>query len=124
MNRRKFIRRISNGAVSLTVPTSSFAIHKSESYRPVQTSYTRNLSFSAVPGSENYPGTPRDQKGLYMNEEHIFWPKLREVIKWQTSANPYKAEKKPIPAVYQLFRGTPWTNYQITLLPGWGTPPT
>jgi len=61
---------------------------------PVQTTYTRNPTFASVPGTENYPGTPLDQKGLYMNEEHVFWPKLRDVLKWQTSANPYKAEKK------------------------------
>ena len=61
---------------------------------PVQTTYIRNPSFSAVPGTEDYPGTPRDQKNLYMNEEHVFLPKLRDVLKWQTSANPYKTEKK------------------------------
>jgi hypothetical protein len=61
---------------------------------PIRTSYTRNPSFSAVPGMEDYPGTPLDQKELYMNEEHIFLPKLRDLLKWQTSPNPYKAEKK------------------------------
>jgi len=94
MKRRKFIRRISLGAVSLAVPTSAYAIHKSERYLPIQTTYTRNPSFATVPGTEDYPGTPRDQKQLYMNEEHVFWPKMRDVLKWQTSANPYKAEKK------------------------------
>lgn len=61
---------------------------------PIQTTYTRNLSFSAVPGTEDYAGTPCDQKGLFMNEEHVFLPKMRDLLKWQTSANPYKAEKK------------------------------
>jgi L-ascorbate metabolism protein UlaG (beta-lactamase superfamily) len=59
----------------------------------VKTTYIRNPSFTAVPGTEDYPGTPRDRKGLYMNEEHVFLPKMRDVLKWQTSANPYKAEK-------------------------------
>lgn len=94
MKRRKFISRISIGAVSLALPASAYSVHKSERYTPVQTSYTRNPSFSAVPGTEGYPGTPLDQKGLYMNEEHVFMPKMGDVLKWKTSANPYKAEKK------------------------------
>jgi L-ascorbate metabolism protein UlaG (beta-lactamase superfamily) len=94
MKRRKFIHSLSVGAVSLAIPTSAYAIHKSERYMPIQTTYIRNPSFSAVPGMEDYPGTPRDQKALFMNEEHVFLPKMRDVLKWQTSANPYKAEKK------------------------------
>ncbi len=94
MKRRKFIRRISLAAVSVAVPTSAYSIHKSERYLPVKTSYTRNATFAPVPGTEDYPGTPRDQKELFMNEEQVFWPKLSDLLKWQTSANPYKAEKK------------------------------
>jgi L-ascorbate metabolism protein UlaG (beta-lactamase superfamily) len=94
MKRRKFIHHVSIGAVAIAIPTSAYAIHNSKRYMPIRTSYTRNPSFSAVPGTENYPGTPLDQKGLYMNEEHVFLPKMRDLIKWQTSANPYKAEKK------------------------------
>lgn len=94
MKRRKFIRQISLGAVSVAVPVSAYSMHASESYMPVQTTYTRNPSFAPVPGTEDYPGTPLDQKGLYMNEEHAFWPKMRDALQWQSSANPYKAEKK------------------------------
>ncbi len=94
MKRRKFISRISLSAATLAMPLSAYSIAKAERYRPVQTSYTRNRSFSAVPGSEDYPGTPHDQKGLFMNEEHIFWPTMSQVLKWQTTVNPYKAEKK------------------------------
>jgi len=94
MKRRKFIHHVSIAAVSLAIPTSAYAIYRSERYMPIQTTYTRNPSFPAVPGMEDYPGTPRDQKELYMNEEHIFLPKTRDLLKWQTSANPYKAEKK------------------------------
>jgi hypothetical protein len=94
MKRRKFIHRVSIGAISLAIPTSAYAIHTSERYMQILTSYTRNPSFSAVPGTEDYPGTPRDQKELYMNEEHVFLPKMGDLLKWQTSTNPYKAEKK------------------------------
>jgi L-ascorbate metabolism protein UlaG (beta-lactamase superfamily) len=94
MKRRKFIHRVSIGAVSLAIPTSAYAIHTSERYMPIRTSYINNPSFSAVPGMENYPGTPRDQKELFINEEHVFLPRMSDLLKWQTSANPYKAQKK------------------------------
>jgi hypothetical protein len=94
MKRRKFIQRVSIGAVSLAIPASAYSIHTSESYMPILTSYTRNPSFSPVPGTESYPGTPRDQKERFMNEEHVFLPKMRDLLKWQTSTNPYKEEKK------------------------------
>lgn len=60
----------------------------------IQTSYTSNPSFIAVPGTEGFPGTPLDKRGLFMNEEHLFWPRMADLIKWKTSANPYKDEKK------------------------------
>ena len=94
MKRRKFIHRISIGAISLAIPTAVYAKHESDSYMPIQTTFTRNSSFAAVPGMEDYPGTPLDQKELYMNEEHVFLPKMGDLLKWQTSTNPYKAEKK------------------------------
>lgn len=94
MKRRKFIHRVSIGAVSLAIPASAYAIHTSEHYMQILTSYTRNPFLSSVPSTEDYPGTPRDQKELYMNEEHVFLPKMGDLIKWQTSTNPYKAEKK------------------------------
>ena len=94
MQRRKFFRRLSLAAVSVAVPTSAYSLRKADRYQPVQTSHTRNPALAAVPGTEEYPGAPRDQQGLFMNEEHVFWPRLSDVIKWQTSANPYKAAKK------------------------------
>lgn len=61
---------------------------------PVKTSYTHNPALPYVPGTEGHPGTPLDEKGLFMNEEHVFLPNMADVLKWKLSSNPYKEEKK------------------------------
>jgi hypothetical protein len=94
MERRKFIQRASLAAAVIAVPGTAYSIHKNENYMPVKTSFTRNPDLAAVPGTEDYVGTPQDEKGLFMNEENIFWPSTWDVIKWKTSANPYKEEKQ------------------------------
>ncbi len=78
----------------LAVPSSFYLYNRSESYMPTRTNFTRNPRLSAISGMEDYPGTPLDQKGLFMNEEFVFWPKLGDLIKWQTTRNPWKEEKK------------------------------
>lgn len=96
MERRKFIQRASLAAATIAVPAAAYSIHKRENYRPVKTSYTRNPDLEAVPGTEEYPGSPLDGKGLFINEENVFWPSLWDVIKWKISSNPYKEEKKKV----------------------------
>lgn len=96
MKRRKFIGRISLVAAAIAVPASAYSFHKNEKYQPVKTSFTRNPALPPVPGTENYLGNPLDQNGLFMNEEHVFWPSMWDVIKWKLSHNPYKEEKKNV----------------------------
>ncbi len=94
MKRRKFIRQVSIASVALAVPTAVYSINKNEQYMPQLTALTANPQLAPVPGMESYPGTPLDQKGLYMNEEHPFWPNMGDVIKWKMGPNPYKEEKQ------------------------------
>lgn len=61
---------------------------------PTASSYTNNPDLKTILSFKEYPGTPLDQKGLFVNEEYVFWPKFADVIKWQTTTNPYKEEKK------------------------------
>jgi hypothetical protein len=44
----------------------------------------------------DWKGTPLDEHGHFMNHERPFTPKFSDVLKWQTSKNPLKKEKKGI----------------------------
>ncbi|NJY61772.1 MBL fold metallo-hydrolase [Salinimicrobium sp. CDJ15-81-2] len=94
MKRKKFIRNISFATAAVLIPGSSYSISRSEKYEPLRESYTGNPLLSYIPGVENYPGTPLDQKGLFMNEKHVFWPRMGDVLKWKLSSNPYRDEKE------------------------------
>lgn len=72
---------------------------------PVITSYTSNPDLNLVPGAESYRGTPLDMKGLFMNEEHPFWPNMGDVLKWKFSNNPYKEEKRNNNSRLQVLMG-------------------
>lgn len=94
MNKRKFLSRASLIAAAAAIPVAAYSINRSENYQPKLTSYTRNPLLTTVPGAEDYRGTPLDQRGLFMNEEKTFWPRMGDFLKWKTSANPYRGEKK------------------------------
>ncbi len=96
MKRRNFIGRLSLATAAIAVPATAYSFNKSEKYRPVRTSFARNPALAPVPGTEDYPGNPLDQKGLFMNEEHVFWPSMWDVIRWKLSSNPYKEEKQNV----------------------------
>jgi len=80
--------------VGVAIPTTAYSMHLSDRYMPVKASVTHNPYLSVVPGMESYEGTPLDGKGLFINEEFVFWPKMGELLKWKTSSNPYKEEKR------------------------------
>ncbi|MFA0963435.1 MBL fold metallo-hydrolase [Roseivirga sp. BDSF3-8] len=43
---------------------------------------------------DNWPGTPLDEKGRFVNHEHPFEPKFSDLIKWVTGPKPQKKAKK------------------------------
>ncbi|MFO7719254.1 MAG: MBL fold metallo-hydrolase [Gillisia sp.] len=94
MERKKFIKSVSLAAATFAVPASAFSLHKSQNYSPFHASVTTNPALANVPGAEDYAGTPLDQKGLFINEEHVFWPGWWDVIKWKTTPNSYKEQKE------------------------------
>lgn len=93
MERKKFIKRVSLAAAAFAIPASANSLDKAENHKPFQVSVTSNPALNYVPGAEDYAGTPLDQKGMFINEEHVFWPSLWDVIKWKISPNPYKEQK-------------------------------
>ncbi|HSJ69963.1 MAG TPA: MBL fold metallo-hydrolase [Anditalea sp.] len=94
MKRRSFIKGISLAAGVVAIPSTVYSINQTDQYMPVKSATTSNPLLDAVPGMIDYEGTPLDEKGLFINEEYVFWPKMGELIKWKTSKNPYKKEKK------------------------------
>lgn len=92
MERRKFIKRIS--FASAAVPLIACSIHNPRNNMPVKACYTHNPSLPYAPGTKDYPETPLDEKGLFMNEEHVFQPNMADILKWKLSPNPYREEKK------------------------------
>jgi L-ascorbate metabolism protein UlaG (beta-lactamase superfamily) len=56
--------------------------------------HVRNPALKDLLTPAQWPGTPVDQKGNFVNHEHPFVPRLAQVLKWQTQANPGKAAKK------------------------------
>lgn len=94
MKTKKILGKASLVVATTAIPALAFSIKRSENYQPRVTSYTRNPSLMPVLGAEDYKGNPLDQKGLFMNEEKIFWPRISEILKWKTSGNPYEEVKK------------------------------
>jgi L-ascorbate metabolism protein UlaG (beta-lactamase superfamily) len=94
MKRRKLIGQLALGGVGLVSLPSAYIYRQSERYVPVPTSYTANPDLKTILSSAEWPGTPVDQKGLFVNEQHVFWPRFADVWKWQTERNPYGEAKK------------------------------
>lgn len=59
--------------------------------------YTCNPSLSYIDLPFEWIGTPVDHKGRFVNHEFPFVESFSELIKWQTSRNPQKKEKKNDP---------------------------
>ena len=56
--------------------------------------YTTNPELITLPLPFEWNGTPINEKGRFMNHEFQFVDSFRDVLKWQTSRNPQKLEKK------------------------------
>jgi len=56
--------------------------------------YTSNPKLENITLPFEWKGTPIDNKGRFINNEIPFVNSLRDVLKWQTSKNPQKEEKK------------------------------
>ncbi len=57
-------------------------------------SYTSNPDLPTIQLPFEWKGTPIDNRGRFVNHEFPFVDSLRDVLRWQTTINPQKAEKK------------------------------
>jgi L-ascorbate metabolism protein UlaG (beta-lactamase superfamily) len=56
------------------------------------TGYARNGTLKTI--KPEWPGTPVDQKGRFVNHEYPFLMKMSNLLKWKLNPNPQSAEKK------------------------------
>lgn len=54
--------------------------------------HTSNENLETV--KPNWPGTPIDGGGNFVNYEHPFVPRLTDLVRWRLSSNPFADEKK------------------------------
>lgn len=69
--------------------------------------FLSNPKLSTTPPSPNWKGTPLDENGKFTNIYHPFESSLKDVLKWKTSKNPQKEEKKTdlrtLPVAEEIF---------------------
>ncbi len=59
--------------------------------------YTRNPLLTDLVPADQWPGTPVDENGRFVNHEFPFLPLAGQLLKWQTQSNPDNAAKKTDP---------------------------
>lgn len=57
------------------------------------TEFVSNPALDTI-GPSDWMGTPLDSRGRFVNLNHPFEPELGKLLRWQTTKNPQKAEKK------------------------------
>ena len=56
--------------------------------------FISNPELNTISGLNNWKGTPIDEKGNFQNLYQPFESSFGDLLKWQTSKNPQKKEKK------------------------------
>lgn len=58
----------------------------------------------------DWPGTPKDEKDRFVNQESPFLPKTRDLLKWKLGGNPQAEEKRNDTARLQVLDPTAFLN--------------
>lgn len=80
------------GAFALILLALSIVIWMNENDEAVIEKYVKNENLPTV--KTDWKGTPVDEKDRFVNAEFPFLPNTIELLKWQTSGNPQKEEKR------------------------------
>jgi L-ascorbate metabolism protein UlaG (beta-lactamase superfamily) len=62
--------------------------------KPMANGFTSNPKLHTIAPSEDWKGNPLDENGKFTNLYHPFESSFGDLLKWQTSQNPQKEEKK------------------------------
>jgi L-ascorbate metabolism protein UlaG (beta-lactamase superfamily) len=79
--------------VVLLVPLL-FILFKNEKNDPMNLKFTSKPQLITIKPHEDWKGNPLDEKGRFVNLYHPFESSFGDLLKWQTSKNPQKSEKK------------------------------
>jgi len=82
------MKNASIASASLVLGTSLLA----ETSRPRIKGFTSNLRLDTV--MPEWPGTPLDEDGLFMNQHHPWKPNYGQILKFMLEQNPQKGKKK------------------------------
>ncbi|MEO7672591.1 MAG: MBL fold metallo-hydrolase [Pyrinomonadaceae bacterium] len=88
---KKWLLRIS-AVVALIFLALAILVLWTDADETFMANWIRNEKLETIKADWN--GTPIDKKGRFVNDEFPFLPKALALLKWQTSRNPFKAEKE------------------------------
>ncbi|HMJ09038.1 MAG TPA: hypothetical protein VK468_08535, partial [Pyrinomonadaceae bacterium] len=89
---RKWLKRIGWVAAVILVLAALFFAWDNRKQNVVIASYKNDPRLQTVkPG---WPGTPVDEDGRFLNDEHPFGLKMTDLLRWQLSRNPFKDAKR------------------------------
>ena len=80
------------GVFAVVLLAVLIAIVVSEYDKAVIEKYVKNENLPTI--KTDWKGTPVDEKGRFVNHEFPFLPRVKDLLKWQTSGNPQKEEKQ------------------------------
>lgn len=104
---KKWLKRIGVGLLLLFLALAVIII-LDETDKAVIESYARNENLPTV--KADWRGTPVDQEGRFVNQEHPFLPSILDLLKWQLSANPQKEEKRNDKSPLEVLDPTEFLN--------------
>ncbi len=84
--------KVIGGILALILCAAVIVILFDERDRAVIKTYVRNENLQTI--KADWQGTPVDEKGRFVNHEFAFLQKTSDLLKWQLSGNPQKAEKE------------------------------
>lgn len=88
---KRWFFRIGIGGI-VVLAALAVAIVWDLSDKTVVTSYVKNDKLKTI--KADWPGTPVDQRGRFMNDEHPFILNVLDLLKWRFSGNPQGEEKR------------------------------
>ena len=80
------------GVIALILLALLIVIWMNANDEAVIEKYIKNENLPTV--KTDWKGTPVDEKDRFVNAEFPFLPNITELLKWQTSGNPQKEEKR------------------------------